>query len=363
MKQNKNLTKWIRLISGSLIFTAAAVLSFFIIGSIFDPFQAEKEQERIYLVSGETARTSIKFYNTSGTSKKIQLSFGKNNAIEKTIPGNSSKQIPLDFGSISEDTDITVKYGFLKRSSVQIHVTAVRSHEIGVQSADIRITDEDGTDLTQKKYCPPNKKIVFQAACTNSSGKDFEREYQMRVSDGTVQTKKVKWHDSNRHLAILKFDHTFKKQGYYKVRIGNSDISITCAANDPPPSNGSFLLRRVSAGRGQMKIENHYNYPVIVTLCKKSSPDKAQNRIYLKKKSSASMPGIEDGTYIIYIKAGSGYNRMLKDILDPSVAYKFTLSMKFTTTRTKYSIWRIKLGTQGGNARTVPIDKNNIPVN
>jgi hypothetical protein len=170
------------------------------------------------------------------------------------------------------------------------------------------------------------------------------------------------WKEDRLSAAPLTYEYTFTKQGYYKVEIGNTKINFICSTNDKPPASGKVLKKKVSGGMGRLNIENKYDFPVIVTLCKSSASSKALNRIYIDKKKSATMSGIKDGSYILYIKGGTGYSKMAKDILDTSTAYKSSSPIKFATTSSTYSIWSIKLGVKGKSAGISPVDDNEVPI-
>ena len=353
--------KTLLIVAGSVLALIVAVVLFLVIVNVFYPLEAAKEAETVYITRGQAAITSIEFKNKSGSPRDLKLKYGEGQTLEKTIPAKSREAVALDFGAASQDTDAVVKYGFMDTKKVNVRIVAVESHQIGFTAANIKIKDENGTDLTHKKYCDPNKKVLFEVTASNRSGKDFKKEYEMKIGDQVVQTRTADWKAPNNNSAVMTFEHVFDKQGFYKIVIGTVSINFICSTNDKPPANNKMLLHKLSGGRGVLKIENKYNHPVIVTLCREDSPDKALNKVYIRAKSSASIRGIKDGAYIIYMKGGIGYSKMARDILEPTVAYKSVKAMKFTTTSTTYSIWTVKIGVKGGNMGIVPIDDNNIP--
>lgn len=343
-----------------------AVLLTFLIGILTYSFTAEKQEDTIYIFKDADAKTEIDFTNKSGSSKELTLSYdddGTKREINQSIAGKKTTPVKITFDNVTGDKTYTLKYGFLNLKKVTVNVVAVEPYQIHMSNASIKISTED-SDITKKKYCSPNKKVTFTATISNSSKKAFEKDYEFKVNDKRIDTQTAKWEasDSTSNTATVKFTYTFEKQGYYKINIGNVKLNFICSTNDTPPENGAFLKKKVSGGSGQLKIENKYSFPVIVTLCKDTATTKALNRVYMKAKSTTTMSGIKDGSYIVYVKGGKGYSKMAKDILEPQAAYKSNSPMKFTTTSTTYSIWTLTLNVKGGNTNINAIDDNSIPM-
>ncbi|NLD19164.1 MAG: hypothetical protein GX663_02815 [Clostridiales bacterium] len=332
-----------------------------IISNLLFPVKAEQNQASIFIISGESAKTEMNFINSSGTDKELVLDYGQGEIIKKNIPADGNKKIELNFGRAQADTSIEVKYGFLGLKKIQTQIIVVEPAQLSFSA--IRIRDKSGTDITQKKYCEPNSKVIFEAEIRNNSKKAFEREYQLVINKKVMTTKVAKWTESGDVSVTLAFKHDFKEQGLYEIKIGNSKINFICSTNDTPPANGTVLLNNNSGGKGVLKINSKYNNDIIVTLAQTSSLDKAEKRIFLKANGSATISGVKDGTYVIYVKGGKGYSNVAKDILEPTSAYKSTDSMKFESTASTYSIWTLDLGVQGGNTGITSIDNNSIPNN
>lgn len=249
----------------------------------------------------------------------------------------------------------------MNMKKVDIKIIAIPKSQITINSNGVKIKAEN-KDITSKKYYAPNKEITFTATIYNGSGKDFERNFDFKINDKIVETKKAVWYDDGPKSTELTFKYKFTKQGFYKVKIGDTNINYICSTNDKAPSNGTILKQKVSGGMGVLELTNNYNYDIIVTLAYHSSPQKAQNRIYIKAKKKATMNGLKDGTHIIYIKGGTGYSKMAKDILETKSSYKSDSKIKFRTTSSTYTIWKIRLGVYGGNMNISPVDDNSLPI-
>ena len=328
----------------------------FAIGNFTYPFKVKEDTATTYVLAGEEAKATFTVSSKAKDDKEFKVAFANYSIKPTIIKGNGEEEVTFNFGKVEEDTSITGKYGFMNMKKLNVDVVVVDKADLKIQSSDVKIF-EGKNDLTSKKYVEPNKEVTFNVVARNSSGKNFERDYDLLINGKSVAKQKAIW-DSG-PTANMTFKHTFTKQGYYTIQIGDTKIAFICSTKDKAPANGT-LLKSTSGGSGVLEIKNNYSYDVIVTLAKKGSKN-ADARLYIQSKKSATVYGIKDGTYVLYVKGGSGYSNMAKDILETKTSYKSTTDMKFKTTGSSYTIWTITLNIVGGNMGSDPVDDGNIP--
>ncbi|NRQ40422.1 hypothetical protein HII36_52695 [Nonomuraea sp. NN258] len=131
------------------------------------------------------------------------------------------------------------------------------------------------------------------------------------------------------------------------------------AAAASRPRNGKILYDRISGGLGQLKIQNGTSRDAVVTLVRGRT--KAIS-IYVRARSSATIKDVRDGTYRIFFTTGYRYS-LSKGRFTSSAAYqRFNRQVKFTTTATSASGYRLTLNpVKGGNASTSHVNPKDFP--
>ncbi|HET9519203.1 MAG TPA: DnaJ C-terminal domain-containing protein [Actinoplanes sp.] len=124
-------------------------------------------------------------------------------------------------------------------------------------------------------------------------------------------------------------------------------------------TNGTFVTR-TGRGPGRLEITNGRGDSV-VSLVRKGSKKPAV-RVYLRSKKKFTVRGVADGTYQVFMTNGVDWDSRLKAFSRECTFQKFDDTIKFTTTFSTYSIWKISITpVVGGNATSSDVDPDDFP--
>jgi hypothetical protein len=125
------------------------------------------------------------------------------------------------------------------------------------------------------------------------------------------------------------------------------------------PANGRILFSKDLSGAGILTIKNGNVRDAVLTLVRGKSKVVS---IYVRAKKSASIKGIDDGTYRVYYTSGYRYS-VTKRRFGKSAIYRiFDSRLRYTTTDTTFTRWTLTLYTvRNGNARVSPVDPSHFP--
>ncbi|GAA4575294.1 hypothetical protein [Planotetraspora kaengkrachanensis] len=128
-------------------------------------------------------------------------------------------------------------------------------------------------------------------------------------------------------------------------------------------SSGTVLTSRIRGGRGSLTVKNGGSQDGVVTLLK--GKQKAVS-VYVRKKSSAKVSNIKDGSYRVYFTTGVDYDRTARAFTRNCTFQRFDDSLPFRTTYTatqiRWSVWTITLNrVKGGNARSSAVNPDDFP--
>lgn len=336
-----NKKRTIKLVSLALAVIILIIGSYFGYNYLTYPLEAKEKSVDACIFNGEEATIKIDFVNKKNKSATLDLDLGKYGEKKLTIEPLKTKSLTINFEDIKKDTKITGKYGFLNLKKITINLSFIDKTQLSLSKANFRILDSLSKDISNQGYSLPNKEVSFVARIRNDSGKLFKRNYDFKINGKVIETKEAIWDNTKLKIAALTFKYTFTKQGKYKVTIGDTSIDFVVAKADKAPTNGTILKRGTSGGSGVLNIKNANNYDVIATIVSAKNPNKALDRIYIKKNKTATLSGIKDGTYLVQVKGGTSYSKILKDIIEVSGSYNPTNKVKFTTSGSTYTIWNI----------------------
>ncbi|WP_370025907.1 hypothetical protein [Planotetraspora sp. GP83] len=132
---------------------------------------------------------------------------------------------------------------------------------------------------------------------------------------------------------------------------------------DRRPGNGTVLLSAVRGGRGSLTVKNGGSRDGVVSLVKGK---KKAVSLYVRKKSTAKVPNIRDGSYRVYFTTGVDYDRAAHAFnrscrfsrFDDALRYRTT----YTATQVRWNNWTITLNKiSGGNASTSDVNPDDFP--
>ncbi|MEU7888896.1 hypothetical protein AB0B54_25625 [Microbispora bryophytorum] len=127
--------------------------------------------------------------------------------------------------------------------------------------------------------------------------------------------------------------------------------------------NGATVLSAIRGGRGSLSVKNGGTQDGVVTLVRAGR--KAVS-FYVRKRSTAKISDIKDGTYRVYFTTGVDYDRGTRAFTRNCGFSKFDDALKFQTVYSGYSVrwsdWTLTLDAVfGGNATTSEVDPDAFP--
>lgn len=127
--------------------------------------------------------------------------------------------------------------------------------------------------------------------------------------------------------------------------------------------NGAVLTSAIRGGRGGLTVKNGGSRDGVVTLVRGGR--KAVS-VYVRKKSTAKVADIKDGTYRVYFTTGADYDRGARAFTRDCGFSAFDDPLRFRTTYTasqvRWDNWTLTLNrVVGGNASTSDVDPDDFP--
>jgi hypothetical protein len=147
----------------------------------------------------------------------------------------------------------------------------------------------------------------------------------------------------------------------HRYRVGTA---LPKVAKDPNRrlSNGRYLKRTSSGGSGQLKIKNGAGTDAVVSIVAGKTKQPAVV-VYLRGKQNFTVRGVRDGTYQIYMTAGSDWDSAARTFSRGCVFERFDDTFKFNTTSTTYTVWEVTVSAvSGGNATATPVSPDQFPI-
>jgi hypothetical protein len=121
-------------------------------------------------------------------------------------------------------------------------------------------------------------------------------------------------------------------------------------------------LKKASGGSGQLTAENKGDKDAVLTLATAGATS-ATAVFYVQAGQKATIRGIRDGSYLVYIRSGTDWDATLGEFTVDCKTDENSNAMAFKTTRSTYSVWTITFGITGGggNDELQPVDPTTIP--
>ncbi|MER7846512.1 hypothetical protein ABTZ03_21430 [Kitasatospora sp. NPDC096077] len=122
--------------------------------------------------------------------------------------------------------------------------------------------------------------------------------------------------------------------------------------------NGTMVSSGKRRGEGEFKVDNGSKSDAVVSLVLSG---RTVHSVFVAKGQKASIAGVEDGTYDVYVSEGVDWDTSTKAFTQSCAFTKFEDTFPFETGRTTTS-WSITLQpVADGNAKTNDVDPNSFP--
>ncbi|CAM5619784.1 hypothetical protein BOQ63_032515 [Streptomyces viridifaciens] len=122
--------------------------------------------------------------------------------------------------------------------------------------------------------------------------------------------------------------------------------------------NGTMVSKGKLRGEGVFKVDNGGKVDAVVSLVLNG---KAVHSVFVAKGQKASVEGVEDGTYDVYVSEGADWDSATKAFTQNCAFTKFEDIFPYETGSTSTS-WEITLQpVADGNAKTNDVDPNSFP--
>jgi hypothetical protein len=131
-------------------------------------------------------------------------------------------------------------------------------------------------------------------------------------------------------------------------------------------STGTFLVKKLSGGYGELKIENGRDLDAIGVIASSREPKIPLIAVYIQSKDSFTVEGIKDDMYTLYFTLGEDWDSDMKKFTRKTTYARFEDQLEFKTTRTatetRYTVFTVTLHpVTGGAAETKPVSEADFP--
>ncbi|MEU4836382.1 hypothetical protein [Streptosporangium sp. NPDC023615] len=136
-------------------------------------------------------------------------------------------------------------------------------------------------------------------------------------------------------------------------------VAVSSTEAAARPGNGKILYDRISNGRNKLRVKNGTSRDAVVTLVRGRS--KAIS-VYVRARSTASVPDVRDGTYTIFFTSGYRFSTSRGRFAVAPSYQRFDRKIRFTSNATSSTVVTLTLNrVRNGNARTSGVDPRNFP--
>jgi len=148
---------------------------------------------------------------------------------------------------------------------------------------------------------------------------------------------------------------------------------VTEEVTEPSPtiqsgslSTGMFLVKKISGGYGELKIENGRDLDALGVISSSREPKIPLIAVYIQSKDSFTIEGIKDDMYTLYFTLGEDWDSDLEKFTRKATYARFEDQLEFKTTETateiNYTIFTVTLHPViGGAAETKPVSEADFP--
>lgn len=131
-------------------------------------------------------------------------------------------------------------------------------------------------------------------------------------------------------------------------------------------STGTFLVKKLSGGYGELTIENGRDLDAVGVLASSRELKIPLIAVYIQSEDSFTIKGIEDDMYTIYFTLGEDWDSDLEKFTRKATYARFEEELEFETTETateiRYMTFTVTLHpVVGGTAETEPVREADFP--
>lgn len=298
-------------------------------------------------VTGPSSRSA--YTNTTGYYRIIKLLAG--NYTVTAVPP-SGVDLPSNFTNASVTLEETTFVDFVLHPSL-LYVLVNESLDPvtsgGTTQVTVLVTTTEGTPLSDASV---SVSATGGSLSPTSGTTDSKGEFKSTYTAPSVTTTQ-----------IYTISATASKAGYIN---GSGSDTITVNYEPRRLLTGTFIVKKLSGGRGELTIENGLSSDAIVVLSKSTRPKVALMSVYIQSENTYTITGIPDGVYILYYSFGEDWDSNSKKftVTPTHGRFKGELEFKTTTTATHidYTGYTATLHpVPGGTAKTEPVSEADFP--
>lgn len=134
------------------------------------------------------------------------------------------------------------------------------------------------------------------------------------------------------------------------------------------PDTGTFVKDTLRTGEGELTIINDNPMSDAVAVLN-TTEERSLMAVYIRSKTSFTISGIEDGSYVVYFELGNTWNMSSNRFADVDGFYRLDSSLQFRTIERsegiEHSVWTIALKAAAPDAnkagRTISVDEGEFP--
>jgi len=157
-------------------------------------------------------------------------------------------------------------------------------------------------------------------------------------------------------IELVSFVISKYSPGNYSIEI----CGLECVLKVIQPaqlSTGTFLVRKLRMGNGELEIENGLDLDAVVVLSSTEEPKAPLMAVYIQSKDSYTVGGIKDDTYVLYFALGEGWDSDLKKFIEKTSYKRVGYELDFISGGHRYRIWTIPLH----SVVTEPVSEDEFP--
>ncbi len=280
------------------------------------------------------------------------------------LPGKFSGALTLDGGKV-KTLEATVEAGEEQVLEAEVPMEDRGTHTFALEGENRAVTvvapaHVEVTGLKLSKAFPkPNEAITATVSLENSG--DLAGSYTVTLSINGKESQKKEVTVEANNTQTVAFKVTEAKAGSYTIKVGSFSQSMRVVVITRP-ANGTLLVKKANSGYGRLTLKNGYSdKDAIIILASTSSPKTPLLTVYVRAGATTPKIKVKDGNYYIYYSIGTNYDSASKKFITNPSYGRFESPIKFTTTRSTYSLWNVSIGVAGGNAGSIGLGENDFP--
>ncbi len=279
------------------------------------------------------------------------------------LPGDFAGELTLDGGKL-KTLEATVEAGQEQVLEAEFTMEERGSHSFALEGENRAVTviapaHVEVTGLKLSKAYPKPKEAITATVTMQNDG-DLPGKYNLILNiNGKAAQEKEVTVEANSTLSVA-FKVSQEKAGGYTIKVGDFSQSMRVVVITRP-ANGALLVKKANSGYGRLTLKNGYKQDAIIILASTSNPKVPLLTVYVRAGSTTSKIKVKDGTYYIFYSVGSNYDSASKKFITEPSYGRFQESIKFTTTRSTYSLWNVSIGVSGGNAGSIGLGEDEFP--